>query len=332
MLHFGLALDCGAGALPLPSRFDKLRTIVRAAEEYDLDSLWLGEAYPTGADDLRGFHLPNPFVLIAALADSSPRMRFGTAVNLVSAWHPLRLAYDSALTDALLDGRLTLGLGLGPESLSIRFGNSHVSRSTHLEETVDLLRTMWRVPAGASEEMVTAEAGMWPLPKQPGGPHILIGGGVTASARRAARIGDGYFASSGYDLSRIEKLAHVYRQEIAATVAPGMPSSVHVAVNRITLVSEDRHDLQHLAQTYVHPLLNAYSALGTTQLDPAAPVDSCGQVALCGSADEVVQQVRKYVDIGVTHLQFRICLGDMPTDAVLECLHLLGTIVIPAFR
>jgi alkanesulfonate monooxygenase SsuD/methylene tetrahydromethanopterin reductase-like flavin-dependent oxidoreductase (luciferase family) len=56
---------------------------------------------------------------------------------------------------------------------------------------------------------------------QPGGPPVLIGGAVTASAHRAAELGDGFYAC-GADRLEMEALFEIHRADcMAAGRTPG---------------------------------------------------------------------------------------------------------------
>lgn len=57
--------------------------------------------------------LGNPMIFAASVAERTRRMKIGTAIMVVPFQHPLRLAEDAAMVDALSSGRLLLGLGRG---------------------------------------------------------------------------------------------------------------------------------------------------------------------------------------------------------------------------
>ncbi|MYV99816.1 LLM class flavin-dependent oxidoreductase, partial [Streptomyces sp. SID3343] len=105
-----------------------------AAEEFGYDSFWLAQHH-LGA---QGALLPSPFVLLAAIAERTTRIRLGTAVIVGSVEHPIRLAEDAAVLDALSGGRLELGLGAGADpSTFAAFGVAHSERHARLHDTVD---------------------------------------------------------------------------------------------------------------------------------------------------------------------------------------------------
>jgi alkanesulfonate monooxygenase SsuD/methylene tetrahydromethanopterin reductase-like flavin-dependent oxidoreductase (luciferase family) len=86
-----------------------------AVEECGLDSAWVAQHHfaPTGGT-VTG-RLASPLVFLAALAARTHRIRLGTAVVVLPAEPPLRLAEDAAVLQVLSGGRLELGLGSGTE-------------------------------------------------------------------------------------------------------------------------------------------------------------------------------------------------------------------------
>src|SRR5438445_817233 len=68
-----------------------------------------------------------------------------------------------------------------------------LARST--EEACAALRTLWKPGAHAfkSDHYAWEALESNPKPVQPGGVPIIVGGHVLGAARRAARVGDGFF-------------------------------------------------------------------------------------------------------------------------------------------
>src|SRR5690606_29058347 len=68
--------------------------------------------------------LPSVFPFVAAAAQHTTTIRLGTGVVALPFEHPVRLAEDAVVTDALSDGRLELGVGKG-----LGFGHSAASHA-----------------------------------------------------------------------------------------------------------------------------------------------------------------------------------------------------------
>lgn len=56
---------------------------------------------------------PNPLLSEAAIAARTRRIRLGQAANILTWWHPLRIAEQAAMLDVISGGRLEFGIGRG---------------------------------------------------------------------------------------------------------------------------------------------------------------------------------------------------------------------------
>lgn len=56
---------------------------------------------------------PNPLLLETAIAAQTKRIRFGQMANILSWWHPIRIAEQAAMLDVISGGRLEFGVGRG---------------------------------------------------------------------------------------------------------------------------------------------------------------------------------------------------------------------------
>jgi alkanesulfonate monooxygenase SsuD/methylene tetrahydromethanopterin reductase-like flavin-dependent oxidoreductase (luciferase family) len=56
---------------------------------------------------------PNPLLTETAVAAHTKRIRLGQAANIITWWHPVRIAEQAAMLDVLSGGRLEFGIGRG---------------------------------------------------------------------------------------------------------------------------------------------------------------------------------------------------------------------------
>ena len=56
---------------------------------------------------------PNPLLAETAIAAHTKRIRLGQAANIVTWWHPVRIAEQAAMLDVISGGRLEFGIGRG---------------------------------------------------------------------------------------------------------------------------------------------------------------------------------------------------------------------------
>ena len=96
------------GAIDQGQVFEEVLEEIEYGEELGFDSVWLPEHHFA----VYGM-LGNPMTMAAAISQRTHRMKIGTAIMVLPFQHPLRVAEDAALVDALSGGRLLLGLGRG---------------------------------------------------------------------------------------------------------------------------------------------------------------------------------------------------------------------------
>jgi alkanesulfonate monooxygenase SsuD/methylene tetrahydromethanopterin reductase-like flavin-dependent oxidoreductase (luciferase family) len=215
------------------------------SDAHGFDSVVLSEHH-----DTTDGYLPAPIVLGSAMAAVTQRMRVRFSLVLAPLYHPLRLAEDLAVVDLVSDGRLRLTLGAGyrePEYLM--FGLDIRRRPSLMEEAVSTLRAAW---TGEPFIFRGREVRVLPAPAQRPAPAIVLGGASPASARRAARIADGYDPIH-------PRLYEIYLDELAAAGLPepadhgsrGQPSvSVHIAEDPARTWDELARYAMHDANEY----------------------------------------------------------------------------------
>ena len=168
-------------------------TIPGVSGEHILEWARKVEAGPfssVGALDRLVFDNYEPLIALAAAAAVTKRVRLMTSVLLA----PLRtagiLAKQAASLDALSDGRLTLGLGIGGRADDFAAAPAEMARrGKRFEEMLETMKRTWGGGPAAD-----GTGAMGPTPGRAGGPELLIGGTSHGAVRRAARYADGYIS------------------------------------------------------------------------------------------------------------------------------------------
>jgi alkanesulfonate monooxygenase SsuD/methylene tetrahydromethanopterin reductase-like flavin-dependent oxidoreductase (luciferase family) len=133
-----------------------------------------------------------PLIALAAVAGATRRIRLMTGVLLGPLRSAALLAKQAASLDALSNGRLTLGLGVGGRLEDYKATEVEADfhrRGRRLARQLAIMKRAW-----AGEALSTEIGPVGPPPVQPGGPEILIGGTQPVAIRRVARWGDGYMS------------------------------------------------------------------------------------------------------------------------------------------
>ena len=135
----------------------------------------------------------SPLIALAGASGATGRIRLMTAVLLVPLYNTGVLAKELASLDALSNGRLTVGMGIGSRKDDfLAAPASFEDRGKRFERQIEEMKRIWK------GERLNDEVGpIGPEPVQPGGPPILIGGRSSAALQRVARLGDGFISGSG---------------------------------------------------------------------------------------------------------------------------------------
>ena len=96
------------GDLPPAEIYRQTLEIFTLADRLGFDAGWVAQRHFGGIGTL-----PSPLVFFAALAARTAHIDLGTGVIALPLEHPVRLAEDAAVFEALFPGRLHLGVGTG---------------------------------------------------------------------------------------------------------------------------------------------------------------------------------------------------------------------------
>ncbi|MEX1297253.1 MAG: TIGR03619 family F420-dependent LLM class oxidoreductase [Candidatus Limnocylindrales bacterium] len=188
-----------------------------------------------GADRGRDYrHIYEALTTVAWLAGQTTTIRLGTSVLVAPMRNALVMAKELATIDALSDGRLIAGVGIGwneVEFESVGEGERFGHRGAWLEETVRLWRHLWSGETGPYRGRFDGwdEGYFSPLPAQGAELPIWIGATAEAALRRAGRIADGYHSTRTDPETMRQRLAIVR----ASAEAAGRP--MPLASTRLTV-------------------------------------------------------------------------------------------------
>jgi probable F420-dependent oxidoreductase len=189
---------------------EALTTFAREADRRGVASLWVSDhvifprtatgSYPGG----RFPHPPDkpylePVVALAAAAVCTTRARLGASVFILGHRHPVVMAKMLTSIDALSDGRLICGVGVGwwKEELEI-LGVPFNRRGRQADEILKIFTTLWSDthPSFEGEFFRFRDIGFAPKPVQKPRPPIWVGGDSPGAFRRVVTLGDGWHATS----------------------------------------------------------------------------------------------------------------------------------------
>lgn len=164
---------------------DNAREYAVAAEQAGFWSAWYTEHhFGHEGQELT----PNPVMMGVDIAARTTTLRLGQAANIVTFWHPLRLAEDLALLDQLSNGRLEVGVGrglYGREAVNLNPAADPRDQEQNralFEETMEVLTKAWSNEffSHKGEFFEFPAPGMeWNHPLSPASPEFMENGEIT---------------------------------------------------------------------------------------------------------------------------------------------------------
>lgn len=255
-MKFGLRY-CNTGRYVDPVKAVEL---AQAAEEAGFESLWTvehtvvpggyGSTYPYaeggkmagGKDDIP---LPDPLIWMAYVAAATKRIKLATGIMILPQHNPVVVAKQVATLDHLSGGRILLGVGAGWlkeefDALGVPFED----RGRRMDEYMRAMRELWgEKPSFEGTYVRFRDAYCRPRPVN-GTVPLIVGGHSPAAAKRAGRLGDGFFPARGapvelFDLAR-KTAAESGRDPAKLEITVGLPERLEdipalaiLGVNRV---------------------------------------------------------------------------------------------------
>ena len=221
--------------------------LVQAAEAAGFESAWtvdhvvVPEGYESkypytddgkmagGKNDIP---LPDPLIWMSYVGARTEKIKLATGILIMPQRNPVVAAKQIATMDFMTGGRVLLGIGVGwmeEEFAAIKAPFEARGRAT--DEYVGVMRELWSsdMPTYDGKFFSFKGAHMQPKPVN-GSVPIIVGGHSKAAARRAGRLGDGFFPARGvptdlFDLAKRTAEEHG-RDPDAIEFTVGMPERI----------------------------------------------------------------------------------------------------------
>ncbi|MFD6860350.1 TIGR03619 family F420-dependent LLM class oxidoreductase [Rhodococcus sp. NPDC060090] len=136
-----------------------------------------------------------PISLLSSVAAVTRRARLGVSVLIATLRPPVLLAKQLATLDALSDGRVAIGMGVGwQEDEYTATGMPFDARFGRMEQTVAACRELWGTPPASfsGRGYSFEDFHSYPLPVQPRVPVLFGFGPSRRNFERIARVADGW--------------------------------------------------------------------------------------------------------------------------------------------
>jgi alkanesulfonate monooxygenase SsuD/methylene tetrahydromethanopterin reductase-like flavin-dependent oxidoreductase (luciferase family) len=286
------------------------------ADEMGVDRIGLMEHHSS-----EDGYLPQPFVLAGGVAARTKQCAIMLGAVILPLHDPVQIAEKIAVLDLMSNGRLKVIFGAGyvPSEFAM-FQVSLRDRAKLLDKNIDIILRALR---GERFEVDGRPIYTRPLPVQKPEDIIMVGGGVEASAKRAARFGTGFGPMKADLIEIYEAECRKLGREPGYYTRPstGLPISIHL--------SEDPERSWAILQKHAVHVITAYAKWAEEENNSSSPFkgltdpEALRQAGLFAvwTPDELVARVPMVADKGT--FGFQPLLGGLAPEEGWKSLELL---------
>lgn len=278
------------------------------ADALGYDSLWLAEHHFGTLGTV-----PNPAVLLSAIAARTERLRIGPSVAILPYRQTVFTAEDYAMLDIIADGRLNMGVGSGSqpdefEGLGIDFD----SRWAAYGQNLSVMRGLW------------ADASLNVSPRQQPLPPFYVATMNQMNAREVGRDGYGVLTLLTPGAPSLEALARLVDAHQEGLRDGGHhEDSANVVVVQFAHVGPNDDSVCQRTVAALGQLLTVMSGDGQGA-EQAFDTMRAASTGCFGTPETAQASVAELAAIGVRHVAFVTRFGDLGADDAHETLRLLA--------
>ena len=281
-------------------------------------------------------HFPAPFLLLSALAARTSHVRLCTHTLVATLYHPMQIAENAAVIDAMSRGRMVLTVAMGYHDDYWRlYGMTRKGRRDRFIETVQIIRKAFAGERFSfnGQHFKLDNVQLTPLPYRPGNPELWLGGHFDRAIERAGMWGDGWCG----DIFPIDPGQWSHRMELYRGTAKKHGSRQKVVILRDAWVARTREEAMrvfgqmHAEEHRFYYRWGIFPPSADFPNEQSITAESLAPHCIVGSPDDCVQNLRRYRDeFGVDEcvVRFRVPLGP-DFAATRDALQLFGEEVIP---
>ena len=274
------------------------RELISAAADHGFDLVVAGQHF--AAPTLR-YLQPIPY--LTSIAMQFPAVSVATGILLLPLLHPVGVAEEMATMDAVTGGRAIMGVGIGYRQEEFdAFGIDRTTRTARFEESLEIIRALWTgqplTRDGRFFQFENVELST--LPVQKPNPPIWVGAQVEASVRRAARVGDAWYAAPFPSHRELIQLYQVYLEERAAQ---GNRALAAIPVRREVYIADSPAEAEAVVSAGASSRYGTYRDWGLDVDDGLGRSDWLDNRFVLGSPSDVAERLSHLMD-HVDHSHF----------------------------
>ena len=345
-LHF--QITCADWQSPF-QRYQEALEQIQLGDELGFDYAWLAEMH----FDPRHCITPSPFIVAAAAAQRTKRIRLGIAVSLLPLHHPIEMAEDVATLDLLSNGRAEFGAGRGSDPEHYRgYGVAMDESRERFLECLDFIMKSWTEDEFSFDGKYynARDLSLVPKPLQKPHPPVRIASNSADTFELIGKLGYNMFATPiVVAVPELQEGVERYRRALSegGHRFNGEELSLQVAVYVAKDAKAARAATEASVTYYLDVIKSSYSARSVQHVGAVNPAvsgtlkriqtmtyDDWDEVAIYGDPATCVEKIRAF------ERQFQSgdynCFFDagglIPHSDVMDSMRLFAAEVMPHFR
>jgi alkanesulfonate monooxygenase SsuD/methylene tetrahydromethanopterin reductase-like flavin-dependent oxidoreductase (luciferase family) len=323
--------------------------LAKAADRSGFKYIWVSEHHFLEEYS----HISANEVFLGYLAAATERIHLASGIFNITPQvnHPVRNAERAAMLDHLTEGRFEMGTGRGAGSLEVTgFGieDNKITKEIY-DEVIGEFAKMWTQDEYSFDGKYFKLPPRNVLPKPYAKPHppLWMAAGNPPSFEKAAQLGMGVLGFNMASIDEMKPMIDAYKNAIGNAEPVGKFVNDNVMVTNTAVVLEDGQKAREVAAGMGIGRHNSlvYRYHDTFPKPPWVPqwpetlpepsvelIDTLIEkgMMVCGTPDEVVEQMERYAAVGPDQLVFGLP-NDMPIEAAIETIELFGEHVLPKF-
>jgi len=358
-VEFGIFLN---GYIPGPAAHDPASehtALMREAQyaihadKFNWKYAWFGEHHALAEYS----HMSAPEVVMGYVAAQTSRIHLSTGITSLPTVkeHPVRIAERAAMLDHICEGRFEFGTGRGAGSHEVASFNGLTTGETKSmwSEVIRQIPRMWEQKDYTFEGehfSVPTPHNILPKPYMAGHPPIWVACGNPATFGEAGSLGIGAIAFNFEPIHGLKGRIEAYKEAAEhPTEIIGQYQNNNVMMTNAVICLEDRERARDIAKSagrgYLYSMVCLYHDTmphreGTPRW-PEPPISVTDDATLdwlieagyllCGTPEEVNEQIARYQDVGCDQLVFGLPNEGFEHEEIIECIELFGNKVIPEY-
>lgn len=238
-----------------------------------------------------GRAIPDPLLLLSAVAATTHSIRLATTSYLLPLRHPVHAAEQVAVLDRLCNGRLTLGVGRGASSaLFATFGIPAKQKRTLFEDCYHQMVRAWQGESVAPPSAKVAVS-ISPMPAQKPHPPIWVAAFGPKALSQAGRMGLPYLASPRESLNRLAQNYEIHRDACKEASVPVPPE---VPIMRSVFISKNASQIRAIRARLAQDMEAGQS---TDSKNSVQKVDEWALIGSPGSVRDLLDEYRAKLNL-----------------------------------